>query len=199
MELKKIKNLAEVLETADAVIVGAGAGLSTSAGFDKQRLFYTQGDYGLWQCGKPCHQKTYDNEETVRKMVKEQRRMRVPSELVPHCPVCGRPMTMNLRSDDTFVEDEGWHQAAGRYEEFLRRHEGMKLLFLELGVGGNTPGIIKYPFWRMTYQNPEAVYACVNYGEAFAPREIADRSICIDGDIGGVLEQIKRQNEEERI
>ena len=169
------------------------------AGFDKQRLFYTQGDYGLWQCGKPCHQKTYDNEETVRKMVKEQRRMLVPSELVPHCPVCGRPMTMNLRSDDTFVEDEGWHQAAGRYEEFLRRHEGMKLLFLELGVGGNTPGIIKYPFWRMTYQNPEAVYACVNYGEAFAPREIADRSICIDEDIGGVLEQIKRQNEEERI
>lgn len=139
MELKKIKNLAEVLETADAVIVGAGAGLSTSAGFDKQRLFYTQGTYGLWQCGKPCHQKTYDNEETVRKMVKEQRRMLVPSELVPHCPVCGRPMTMNLRSDDIFVEDEGWHQAAGRYEEFLRRHEGMKLLFLELGVGGNTP------------------------------------------------------------
>ena len=158
------------------------------AGFDKERLFYTQGDYGLWQCGKPCCQKTYDNEETVRRMVEEQREMRVPAELVPRCPVCGRPMTMNLRSDNTFVEDEGWHRAAERYSEFLRRCEGMRVMFLELGVGANTPGIIKYPFWRMTYQNPRAVYVCVNLGEAFAPLEIKDRSICVDGDIGEVLE-----------
>ena len=158
------------------------------AGFDKDRLFYTQGDYGLWQCSKPCHNKTYDNETVIRKMFAEQKDMKIPGELVPRCPVCGAPMSMNLRADDTFVEDEGWHDAAGRYEDFIRSHEGLRVLYLELGVGGNTPGIIKYPFWRMTYENPKAVYACVNLGEAVVPKEIAERAICIDGDIGKVLE-----------
>ena len=158
------------------------------AGFDKHRLFYEQGDYGLWQCSRPCHSKTYDNEEAVRAMLAQQNSMKIPGELVPHCPVCGAPMSMNLRADGSFVEDSGWHKAARRYEEFLRRHEEMRVLFLELGVGGNTPGIIKYPFWRMTYQNPRAVYACVNLGEAWAPKEIAERSVCIDGDIGETLE-----------
>ena len=158
------------------------------AGFDKHRLFYTQGDYGLWQCSKPCHSKTYDNEAAVREMLAQQNSMKIPGESVPHCPVCGAPMSMNLRADGSFVEDSGWHKAARRYEEFLRRHEGMRVLFLELGVGGNTPGIIKYPFWRMTYENPRAVYACVNLGEAWAPKEIAERSVCIDGDIGETLE-----------
>ncbi len=159
------------------------------AGFDKKRLFYTQGDYGLFQCSVPCHSKTYENEETVRRMVREQKDMRVPTGLIPKCPVCGRPMTMNLRSDDRFVEDEGWHEAAARYEDFLRTRSG-RILFLELGVGYNTPVIIKYPFWRMTAKNPEATYACINYGEASAPAEIADRSVCIDGDIGEVLERL---------
>ena len=161
------------------------------AGFDKNRLFYTQGDYGLWQCPRPCHQKTYDNEAAVRQMLSGQRDMRIPSELIPRCPVCGAPMTMNLRCDGTFVEDDGWHEAAGRYEKFVQSHAGTHILYLELGVGANTPAIIKYPFWRMTYQNPKAVYACVNYGEAYAPKEIMDRSICIDGDIGNLLKQLK--------
>ena len=161
------------------------------AGFDRHRLFYTQGDYGLWQCMEPCHQKTYDNEETVRQMVAGQRDMRIPTKLVPRCPVCGKPMAMNLRSDNTFVEDEGWHRAAGRYHDFLRRHDGLKVLFLELGVGANTPAIIKYPFWKMTYANPNAAYACINFGEAFAPPEIRGRSICINADIGDVLAWLK--------
>ena len=131
------------------------------AGFDKQRLFYTQGDYGLWQCSGPCHQETYDNEETVRKMFAEQRDMRVPAELVPRCPRCGRPMTMNLRCDGTFVQDAGWHAAARRYEDFLRRHRGGRVLFLELGVGGNTPVIIKYPFWRMTLEIIDSFHSSV--------------------------------------
>ncbi len=160
------------------------------AGFDKHRLFYTQGDYGLWQCSEPCHQKTYDNEETVRAMFAQQKDMRVPSELVPHCPVCGKPMSMNLRADDTFVEDEGWHKAAERYDEFLRRHEGLHILYLELGVGMNTPVIIKYPFWKMTYTNPDAVYACLNFGEAYVPDEIAKQSICINADIREVLNDL---------
>ncbi len=157
------------------------------AGFDKERLFYTQGDYGLFQCSEPCRQETFDNEAAVRRMVDEQRDMRVASELVPRCPHCGRPMTMNLRADDKFVEDQGWHAAARRYERFLRRIGDKRVLFLELGVGYNTPGIIKYPFWRMTQENPRATYAVVSHSKAFAPEEIARQSICINGDAGSVL------------
>ena len=160
------------------------------AGFDKKRLFYTQGDYGLFQCSVPCHNKTYENEEIIRRMVEEQKDMRIPTELIPKCPVCGEPMTMNLRSDDKFVEDGGWHEAAARYENFLRTRKG-KVLFLELGVGYNTPVIIKYPFWQMTAKDPDATYACINYGEAVTPEEIADRSICIDGDIGEAIEKLR--------
>jgi len=151
------------------------------AGFDKKRLFYTQGDYGLWQCSKACHNKTYDNEAQVREMVTKQKDMKIPTELIPKCPVCGAPMTMNLRCDDSFVQDEGWYAAAERYEDFTRRHNGLHILFLELGVGMNTPGIIKYPFWQITAKNPNAVYACVNRGEAYCPREIANQAVCIDG------------------
>lgn len=161
------------------------------SGFDKSRLFYTQGDYGLWQCGRPCHDRTYDNEETVRRMVEEQHDMRIPSGLVPYCPVCKAPMTMNLRCDSRFVEDMGWHAAHSRYEKFVSEHKGSHVLFLELGVGSNTPVIIKYPFWKMTAQNPDAVYACVNFGEAFCPEEIKAQSICVDGDIGEVLEKVR--------
>ena len=178
------------------------------AGFDKKRLFYTQGDYGLFQCSRPCRQKACDNEALVRKMTEAQGcritssgtlelpegtapKMAVPSELIPFCPVCGAPMTMNLRADDTFVEDTGWHRAAQRYSDFLCSHRNRRVLFLEAAVGFNTPGIVKFSFWRMTAENPKAVYACVNLGEADAPREIASRSICIDGDIGEVLKKLK--------
>ena len=157
------------------------------AGFDKHRLFYTQGDYGLFQCSEPCCQETYDNEECVKDMLKFQENMRVPTELIPRCPKCGKPMTMNLRSDNTFVQDDGWYRAAGRYEEFLSRHENLHILFLELGVGYNTPAIIKYPFWQMTVKNPKAVYACLNFGEAVCPKEIASQSICINSEIQKII------------
>ncbi|MDE7295556.1 MAG: Sir2 silent information regulator family NAD-dependent deacetylase [Oscillospiraceae bacterium] len=160
------------------------------AGFDKKRLFYTQGDYGLFQCSEPCHNKTYDNEEMICRMYREQENMRIPSELIPKCPKCGKPMTMNLRADDSFVQDNGWYEAAGRYEDFLRTRGNSRILFLELGVGYNTPGIIKYPFWRMTAKNPKAVYACVNYGEAICPDEIVGQAICINADIGVVVEKM---------
>ena len=158
------------------------------AGFDKKRLFYTQGDYGLWQCSEPCCNETFDNENAVRAMVKEQRNMKIPDELIPRCPHCGKPMAMNLRCDDSFVQDEGWYAAAERYEEFIRRHRNLHILFLELGVGFNTPGIIKYPFMQMTAENPKAIYACINMNGAYAPGEISDRAICIDCDIGNVIE-----------
>lgn len=180
------------------------------AGFDKKRLFYTQGDYGLFQCSVPCHQKTYENEDSIRAMVLSQGwviesdnrlsvpegfapAMTVPSDLLPVCPVCGKPLTMNLRSDDRFVEDDGWHKAAERYSDFLRRHTG-KILYLELGVGYNTPGIIKYPFWGMTAREPDSVYACINYSDAVCPSAIKDRSICLDGDIGKVLTDLLKES-----
>ena len=180
------------------------------AGFDKSRLFYTQGDYGLWQCSQPCHKKTYDNQLFVEKMIREQGfviqddgglelpengfegiKMTVPSELVPRCPVCGKPMSMNLRADDTFVEDEGWNKAAGRYEDFLNENKDGKIVYLELGVGGNTPGIIKYPFWKMTYANPKAKYICINKGEAVVPKEIEKQSLCVDSDIYETLADLR--------
>ena len=184
------------------------------AGFDKGRLFYTQGDYGLWQCSRPCHIRTYDNKGKVVKMllaqgfafgenseliVPEQEdgrtdfsmlSMNIPSGLVPYCPVCGEPMAMNLRSDDTFVEDEGWHKASAAYAQFLQSHTDQHVLYLELGVGFNTPVIVKYPFWHETYENARAFYACVNYREAFCPEEIENQSVCMNGDIGEVLEEI---------
>ena len=160
------------------------------AGFDKKRLFYTQGDYGLFQCSEPCCQETFDNEAVIREMVKRQENMKIPTELLPVCPHCGKPMTMNLRCDDTFVEDEGWHRAAERYENFLRTRAGQKILFLEFGVGYNTPVIIKYPFWQMTAKNPNAIYACINQGQAVCPQEIEQRSICMNADIGQVLQSL---------
>ncbi len=196
--------LKTAIDEADAIVVGAGAGMSAAAGltysgerfkkhfadFDKQRLFYTQGDYGLWQCSVPCHKQTYDNEDAVAQMLERQSDLRIPSELVPRCPKCGKPMSMNLRADRTFVQDDGWYLAAKRYEDFIRKHGKGKILYFELGVGGNTPGIIKYPFWQMVAANRDAIYACVNLGEAVCPRELEERAICVDADIGIVLSEL---------
>ena len=132
----------------------------------------------------------YKDADAIREMVKRQEDMKVPTELLPPCPHCGKPMTMNLRSDDKFAEDKGWHQAAERYENFLRTRAGGKILFLELGVGYNTPVIIKYPFWQMTAKNPNAIYACINQEQAVCPQEIKKRSICMDADIGQVMQNL---------
>ena len=177
------------------------------AGFDKSRLFYTQGDYGLFQSVNRSLQKTYDNEDWVMRamaaqgfvrdengvfQVPEDRQitMRIPTELIPKCPDDGSSVVMNLRSDDSFVEDEGWHRASAAYYDFLKKHEGDHVLYLELGVGNNTPVIIKYPFWQMTLANDKATYACLNDNEAYAPDEIKDKSICINGDIGDILDTL---------
>ena len=163
------------------------------AGFDKNHLFYTQGDYGLFQCSEPCCQETFENEDMIRRMMEQQKDMHIPSELLPVCPHCGKPMVMNLRSDNRFVEDEGWHRAAGRYEDFLSARKNLRLLFLELGVGYNTPAIIKFVFHRLTKNNRLSTYACINYGEAYAPEEIADRSIVINADAGEVIKMLLDQ------
>ena len=178
------------------------------AGFRKDRLFYTQGDYGLFQSAGGSIKKTYDNRDWVMKAmaaqgfipdekglfrVPDDRRilMRIPGELIPVCPDGGGPVSMNLRADDTFVEDAGWHRAAESYAEFLGACRGRHVLFLELGIGGNTPMIIKFPFWAMTAENPDAVYACLNYDEAICPEQIREQSICLSGDSGAVLKALK--------
>lgn len=160
------------------------------AGFAKKRLFYMQGDYGLFQCSEPCCRKTYDNEISIRKMLEEQKDMRVSTELIPYCPICGKPMTMNLHCDATFVQDDGWYRASQRYKEFLEQHKDLKVLFLELGVGMNTPAIIKFPFWNLANEWENGAYACINLGEAYAPEEIEAKSICINEDIGIALQKL---------
>ena len=185
------ENLLQLVQDKDYFVITTNVDhCFQKAGFDKKRLFYTQGDYGLFQCSEPCCQETFDNEAVIREMVKRQEDMKIPTELLPTCPHCGKPLTMNLRSDDTFVEDKGWHRAAERYENFLQTRAGQKILFLELGVGYNTPVIIKYPFWQMTAKNPNATYICINQGQAVCPQEIERQSVCINADIGQVLQSL---------
>ena len=207
------KELLELVKDKDYFVITTNVDHQfQSAGFDKARLFYTQGDYGLFQSVNRSLQKTYDNEEWVMKAMEAQGFVkneegvfqvpegggiiiRIPKELVPKCPDDGSDVTMNLRADDSFVEDEGWHRASAAYSEYLRSHKYQHVLYLELGVGANTPVIIKYPFWQMTMKNEKAVYACVNYGEAFCPGEIEERSICVNGDIRDVLGELLEQSE----
>lgn len=201
-------NLYELVKDKDYFVITTNVDhCFQKAGFDKHRLYYTQGDYGLFQCSEPCHKKTYDNEDIIRKMVMAQGyefkedgslylpegrslKMIVPSELVPYCPECGKPMSMNLRADNTFVEDEGWHVAAQRYEQFLERHKNLNVVFIELGIGYNTPVIIKYPFWQMTDKWQQAHYICLNYGQAYAPDEIKEKSVCVNKDIDEVIRRL---------
>lgn len=201
-------NLYELVKDKDYFVITTNVDhCFQKAGFDKYRLYYTQGDYGLFQCSEPCHKKTYDNEDIIRKMVMAQGyefkedgslylpegrnlKLTVPSELVPYCPECGKPMSMNLRADNTFVEDEGWHVAAKRYEQFLERHKNLNFVFIELGIGYNTPVIIKYPFWQMTDKWQHAHYICLNYGQAYAPDEIKDKSVCVNKDINEVIRRL---------
>ena len=205
------QDLLELVKEKDYFVITTNVDhMFQRAGFEKSRLFYTQGDYGLFQSLNPDIQRTFDNEEWVVKAMEAQGfvmdengvfqvppvgiSMEIPSELIPKCPEDGSDLTMNLRSDETFVEDEGWHRASAAYSEFLKKQEGQRVLFLELGVGSNTPVVIKYPFWQMTYENPNAVYACVNYGEAYCPKAIEEKSICLDGDILEILNMIRDAN-----
>ncbi|MDE5780893.1 MAG: Sir2 silent information regulator family NAD-dependent deacetylase [Lachnospiraceae bacterium] len=188
------ENLFELVKEKDYFVLTTNVDhCFQKAGFAKERLFYTQGDYGLFQCQIPCKPYTYENEALVKCMVEEQKDMCIPTELIPKCPICGKPMTMNLRADATFVQDTGWDIHAGYYEKFLNTHKKSKILFLELGVGYNTPGIIKYPFWQMTARNRNAEYICINKGEASVPKEIRARSIEVDADIYSVIKGLIKE------
>ena len=205
-------NLKKIVEEKDYFVLTTNVDHQFQrAGFAKERLFYTQGDYGLFQSSRPTVAKTYDNQEIVEKMLEAQGFVRddegifqlpedkklkisIPTELIPICPDDGLPMAMNLRVDENFVEDAGWKMAAKRYQDFLHSHKGKHVLYWELGVGMNTPVIIKFPFWQYTEENPNAYYACLNLGEAGCSREISDRSICLNADIGQVLRDLLKMD-----
>lgn len=185
------KDLFELVKCKDYFVITTNVDHQfQKAGFDKNRLFYTQGDYGLFQCSEPCCQETYDNEEIIKAMYEQQRDMKIPTELIPKCPHCGKPVTVNLRCDETFVQDEGWYKANQRYNDFIGKCKDKRVLYLELGVGYNTPIIIKYPFWKYTSQNINATYVCINFGEAYTHDDIKSQSICIDADINIVLSKL---------
>ena len=201
-------NLKKIVEGKDYFVLTTNVDHQFQrAGFEKERLFYTQGDYGLFQSSCPTVAKTYDNQEIVEKMLEAQGfvrnnegifqlsedktlKMSIPTELIPICPDDGLPMTMNLRTDESFVEDAGWKMAAKRYQDFLHSYKGKHVLYWELGVGMNTPVIIKFPFWQYTEENPNAYYACLNLGEAGCSEKISERSICLNADIGKVLRDL---------
>ena len=219
----QVNRLKIEIETADAIFIGAGAGLSTSAGFtytgsrfrqyfadfeDKYGFhdMYSGGFYpyktpeeywAYWS--RYIEVNRYQNTdkpvyENLFELVKDKNYFVITTN-VDHCfQKAGfdkkRLFYMNLRSDDKFVENEGWHKAALRYDDFMHRHKRLHILLLELGVGYNTPAIIKYPFWQLTAGNPKSVYTCINNGEAFCPTEIETQSICINSDIGNILEQL---------
>lgn len=181
-------DLAQILKGRNYFILTTNVDhLVQRAGLDKKRLFYTQGDFGLFQCSVPCRQETYDNKEVVEKMVREQKDMRIPSELIPYCPHCGAPMTTNLRIDDRFVQDKGWHEAAARYEKFVAENQTSRMLYLEIGVGANTPGIIKYNFWQQTLANPDAFYITINQDDARFPQDLAGRAVGFQVDAAAFL------------
>lgn len=191
------KHLLELVEEKDYFVLTTNVDhCFQRSGFNKENLFYMQGDYGLWQCSTPCCKKTYDNELVVKEMVAQQKNMRVPSELIPYCPRCGEPLSMNLRSDTSFVEDEGWKKAASKYSDFLYQKRHANIVYLELGVGNNTPGIIKYPFWKRTYENPKATYVCINSEESTMPKEILKQSIFIEEDLTTVLSDLLKCKEQ---
>lgn len=157
------------------------------SGFDKEHIFATQGDYGLFQCSVPCHDDLYDNESVIRAMVEHQQDLKIPVGLVPKCPKCGENMTMHLRADNTFVQNKDWDIAHDKYQQFIKKYQNQKIIFVELGVGMNTPSIIKYPFWKFTYELKDAFYISINRGEAWVPVEIEDKALCLDRDIAEVF------------
>ena len=202
------RDLLKALENKDYFVITTNVDHQFQrAGFAKDRLFYTQGDYGLFQTVDGKNGRTYGNEEWVMQAMEAQGfgkdengvfqipagrtlRMRIPTELIPKSPDGRADVAMNLRSDDTFVEDEGWHRASAAYSEFLAKCAGKHVLYLEIGVGMNTPVIVKYPFWQMTNDNPKAVYACLNYSEAYCPKQIEAQSVCISGDSGEAIKAL---------
>lgn len=185
--------LFEIIKDKDYFVITTTADhMFQKSGFDSDRLFYTYGDYGTWQCSQPCNDATYDNEDAVRKMMEAQRDMKVPRSLIPICPACGRKMKVNLLTDDSFVENDGWYRAEERYEHYVRSHKSGRIVFLDIGTTASTPIIIKCPFTQMTYENPLATYATIADCALPEAEEIKDRALYVNNDIEQSLNQLLR-------
>ena len=189
---KLYKKLLDFVQSKDYFVITTNVDHQFQlAGFDKNRLFYMQGDYGLFQCSLPCHNKTYDNEKQILNMIEKQKDMKILASLIPKCPVCGRDMEMNLRSDERFVQDEGWYQHARLYSDFIGKSNDKFRVLIEIGVGYNTPSIIKFPFEQMTFYNEKTYLIRINKEYATCPREIRDKTILFNEDVEMILNNLK--------
>lgn len=162
-------------------------GQFAKAGFPPEKLFATQGDYRYLQCARGCHDRLYDNEALVREMAAHTVNCQIPSELVPRCPVCGGRMAVHLRCDPYFVQNNAWYDAQNRYEQFLRHAAGRRVVLLELGVGYQTPVIIRYPFEQITFQNKKATLIRLNRDDPGGAKENAARTIAFNEDMTEVI------------
>ena len=192
--LKLYQEIYYLIKEKDYFVITTNVdGQFEKAGFEKERVFETQGDYAYLQCENACHNKLYYNYDLVNEWLKNTKDCKIPSNLVPKCPVCGGNMEMNLRKDANFVQDENWYKQDKRYGEFLNKSQDKNLLLLEIGVGFNTPGIIRFPFEQMVYNNIHTNLVRINKDYAFTNKEIENKTILFDEDVNTIIEDLRRE------
>ena len=192
--LKLYQELYSLIKVKDYFVITTNVdGQFEKAGFEKERVFETQGDYAYLQCENACHNKLYYNYDLVNEWLKNTKDCKIPNNLVPKCPVCGGNMEMNLRKDANFVQDENWYKQDKRYGEFLDKSQDKNLLLLEIGVGFNTPGIIRFPFEQMVYNNINTNLVRINKDYAFTNKEIKNKTILFDEDVNTIIEDLRRE------
>ena len=190
--LKLYQELYEIVKNKEYFVLSTNVdGQFYNSGFDKDKIFEVQGDYSYLQCENACHNKLYNNKELVEKWLRNTKNCKIPSDLVMKCPVCGGNMDMNLRKDANFVQDENWYRQSEKYEDFLSRSKGKNVVLLEIGVGFNTPGIIRFPFERMTAISEKTTLIRINKDYPNPMLEIENKTISFDEDTNKIIEDLK--------
>ena len=192
--LKLYQELYEIVKNNEYFVLSTNVdGQFYNSGFDRKKVFEIQGDYSYLQCENACHNKLYNNKELVEKWLRNTKNCKIPSDLVMKCPVCGGNMDMNLRKDANFVQDENWYRQSEKYEDFLSRSKGKNVVLLEMGVGFNTPGIIRFPFEQMTANNVKTTLIRINKDYPNPMLEIKNKTISFDEDTNKIIEDLKEQ------
>lgn len=190
--LKLYQELYEIVKNKEYFVLSTNVdGQFYNSGFDKDKIFEVQGDYSYLQCENACHNKLYNNKELVEKWLRNTKNCKIPSDLVMKCPVCGGNMDMNLRKDANFVQDKNWYRQSEKYEDFLSRSKGKNVVLLEIGVGFNTPGIIRFPFERMTAISEKTTLIRINKDYPNPMLEIKNKTISFDEDTNKIIEDLK--------
>lgn len=190
--LKLYQELYEIVKNKEYFVLSTNVdGQFYNSGFDKDKIFEVQGDYSYLQCENACHNKLYNNKELVEKWLRNTKNCKIPSDLVMKCPVCGGNMDMNLRKDANFVQDENWYRQSEKYEDFLSRSKGKNVVLLEIGVGFNTPGIIRFPFERMTAISEKTTLIRINKDYPNPMLEIKNKTNSFDEDTNKIIEDLK--------